>query len=294
MSLPPGILLVDKPPGPTSHDAVDRIRTVTGLRKVGHAGTLDPFASGLLLLLLGSATRLSEYFLGLEKEYEATARLGVETSTYDPEGEVVQESEAWASLTEEAVQEVLCEVPGTRLQEPPRYSAKKVGGEAAHRRVRRGEEVALKPVEVTIHEMELVSFDPPDLRFRMRCSSGTYVRAVARDLGWALGAGAHLTGLRRTGIGRFCLQEAVPLASIRDKEEVQRRLIPPAEALGHLPAIEVSGAEAARIRHGQALPTDRPEPSGGEPVRILLEGGLIAVGAISGGRLCPRKVLDHG
>jgi len=248
----------------------------------------------LLLLLLGSATRLSEYFLTLEKEYEATARLGVETSTYDPEGEVLAQSEAWASLTEEALREVLGEVSGTQLQEPPRYSAKKVGGEAAHRRVRRGEEVVLKPVEVTIHEMELVSFDLPDLRFRMRCSSGTYVRAVARDLGRALGVGAHLTRLRRTGIGRFSQEEAVPLISIQDRAEVQGHLIPAATALGHLPAIEISGAEAARIRHGQALPTDGPEPSGGGPVRILLEGELIAVGAVSGGRLFPRKVLDHG
>lgn len=285
---------MDKPSGPTSHDAVARIRKVSGLRRVGHAGTLDPFASGLLLLLVGSATRLSEYLLGLEKEYEATARLGVETSTHDPEGEILGVSHGWASLTEEAIREAVATFRGTQLQEPPRYSAKKVGGEAAHRRVRRGEDVVLKPVEVTIHEIGLVSYRPPELRFRVRCSSGTYVRALARDLGRVLGVGAHLTGLRRTGIGGFSLEEAAPLAAILDEAEVRRRLISPAAALGHLPAIEISAAEAVRIRHGQALPTDRREPPGEVPVRILLEGELIAVGAVSGGRLCPRKVLDHG
>ena len=293
MILPPGVLLVDKPVGPTSHDVVSHVRRVARLRRVGHAGTLDPFASGLLLLLLGQATRLSEYFLPLDKAYEATALLGIETSTHDPEGEVVREDPGWTSLSSEEVEEALVGFSGAILQEPPLYSSKKVRGEAAHRRVRRGEKVSLAAAAVTIHEISLLEFTPPEVRFQIRCSSGTYIRALGRDLGRTLGVGAHLTALVRTGIGTLGVDFAAPLEALRDPETVGERRISPARALSHLPSVEVNASEGKRIRQGQFLPVEGETLPEGEPVRILLGGELLAVGAREGNDLRPRKVLVH-
>lgn len=294
MNVSPGVLLVDKPVGPTSHDVVSRVRRVTGLRKVGHTGTLDPFASGLLLILLGSATRLSEYFLALDKTYRATARLGVETSTHDLQGEVVREDPNWETLGEGEVRDALAAFGGTLRQLPPRYSSKKIGGESAHRRVRRGEDVALEPVEVQVHEISLQDFAPPEVRFRLRCSSGTYVRALARDLGRGLGVGAHLTGLVREGIGGFSLESALPLDDVADGVPLERSLLSPSVALSHLPSVAVPKGDAARIRQGQLLPLPAAGIPEGKPIRILLDGDLLAIGEVSGNRLRPRKVLSHG
>lgn len=294
MTFPPGILLVDKPVGPTSHDVVSHIRRTAGLRRVGHAGTLDPFASGLLLLLLGQATRLSEYLLCLDKSYEATARLGIETSTHDLEGEISREFGGWETLTEADVRGALAGLEGSILQVPPRFSSKKVGGEAAHRRVRRGEEVSLDPVRVTIHSISLLSLTGSELRFQVRCSSGTYVRALARDLGRVLGVGAHLTGLVRTNIGAFDLGAASRLEDLQDRAGVEERLVPSALALSHLPAVQVSVSEATRIRRGQSVSVGGPLPPEGEPVRILFAGELLAIGALKGDEIRPRKVLSNG
>lgn len=292
MTLFPGVLLVNKPAGPTSHDVVSRVRKAAGIRRVGHAGTLDPFASGLLLLLLGKATRLSEYLLALDKRYEATARLGIETSTHDLEGEIVTENRDWTSVSRSDIEEALAEFEGSILQAPPRFSSKKVKGEAAHRRARRGEDVVLEPVPVTIHSVSLLQFTAPELRFKVRCSSGTYVRALARDLGRTLGVGAHLTGLVRTGIGSFDVSAAADLTDLRDRTAVEDRLIPPSVALSHLPSVEINAAEAEKIRRGQFVPLAGSRPPDGETVRILRDGALLAVGAVNGDRLRPRKVLS--
>lgn len=286
-----GVLLVDKPAGPTSHDVVARVRSLAGIRRVGHAGTLDPFASGLLILLLGKATRLSEYLLGLEKEYVATAELGVETTTHDPEGEVVREDAGWTALTTSTIEDALSSFLGTNLQEPPSYSAKKIRGVAAHRRVRRGEEVEMKPVEVSIHEIRLLELGLPRVQFRLRCSAGTYVRAVARDLGRSLGVGAHLTGLRRTGIGSWSVSNAVALDDLREDQGWGERLLSPARALSHLPAVAVERDQARQIRNGQEISMEGPTIPQGEPIRILLDGELVAVGIAQGSALRPRKVL---
>jgi len=289
-----GILLVDKPSGPTSHDVVGRIRKAADTRRVGHAGTLDPFASGLLLLLLESSTRLSEYFLGMDKEYEATVHLGVETATHDLQGEVVSESPDWGHLSSQHLEEALEGLRGKILQKPPAYSAKKIQGESAHRRVRRGEEVDLAPVEVEIKELRVLEVTLPDLRLGVRCSSGTYIRALARDMGRALKVGGHLSSLRRTAIGPFSLASASPLDDLRDIQGVQERLLAPAVALAHFPSIEVGEDEAARIRQGQFLPVQAlgiPEET---PLRILMDGELVAVAAREGGHLKPRKVFAHG
>lgn len=294
MTLPAGILLVDKPEGPTSHDVVDHVRRATGIRRVGHGGTLDPFATGLLLLTLGHATRLSEYFLGMAKGYHATLKLGVETDSFDGEGEVTREDPGWDLISREDVERALPGLTGSILQTPPSLSAKKIRGEAAHRRVRRGEDVTLDPVEVTVMELTLTEFQPPLLHLEVLCSSGTYVRALARDLGRVLGVGAHLTALRRTRIGPFFVTEASALPDLDGPESVRDALISPAQALAHMPSVEVEPADAARIRHGQALPTVGNGLPDGESVRVLQGGELVAVAFIEGNRLRPRKVMAHG
>ncbi len=288
-----GMLLLDKPPGPTSHDVVGRVRTATGVRRVGHAGTLDPFASGLLILLVGPATRLSEYFLGMDKSYEATARLGVETDTHDRDGVVVGENPGWQDLDRERIQEALSGFLGVNPQLPPRFSAKKVRGEPAHRRVRRGETVELESVDVEITRLELMNLRLPDLALRVRCSSGTYVRALARDLGRALGVGAHLTALRRTAIGPFGVAAALPLGELEGLGSLGELLIPPARAMGHLPAVEIGAEEAALVRQGRFLSLEGRSFPEGEPLCILREGTLLAVGCRVGNEIRPRKVLGH-
>lgn len=264
------------------------------MSRVGHAGTLDPFASGLLLLLLGSATRLSEYFLGMDKGYDATMRLGMETDSLDPEGKVVRKTPGWEQITVEEIEEAMDGLTGRILQTPPAYSAKKVRGEAAHRRVRRGEDVSLSPVEVTVREMTLAGVHLPFLRLRVLCSSGTYVRALARDLGDSLGVGAHLTALRRTSIGPFHVSGAVTLASLVDADSILAAAIPPALALSHLPAVDVEPEQATRIRQGQSLAVAGTETTEGALVRVLLDGELVAVASREEGRLRPRKVMVHG
>lgn len=287
-----GALLVDKPVGPTSHDMVARVRKAAGTRRVGHAGTLDPFASGLLILLLGKATRLSEHLLGLDKEYEATARLGVETASADPEGEVVRESQDWKLLSRDQVAGALDGFRGKITQVPPVYSSKKIRGEAAHRRVRRGEVVEMKEVEVTIHDIQLLSVDLPLVRFRIRCSSGTYVRAVGRDLGRSLDVGAHLTGLRRTEIGGFSVTEALAPEFFDDPEVWRAKILAPARAVAHLPALPVNSREAERLRQGQEIPFPNSDVSPETPVRILLDDTLVGIGFLREGRLRPKRVLD--
>lgn len=289
-----GVLPVDKAPGPTSHDLVASIRRTAGIRKVGHAGTLDPFASGLLLVLLGSATRLSEYFLGMDKAYEAVVRLGVETDSHDVDGEVVSEGSGWADVSSEGIERALEPLRGSILQRPPAFSSKKVKGEPAHRRVRRGEAVELEPVEVVIHELAVTEVALPDLHLHVSCSSGTYIRALARDLGRALGVGGHLTALRRTGIGPFPVSDARPLEAYSSPGKITRHLIPPALALGHLPAIEIGRDEAARIRQGQFLAVERGDLPEQTPLRVLLDGELVAVAAREGEQIRPRKVLANG
>jgi len=284
------VLAVDKPEGPTSHDVVAAARKALSERRVGHTGTLDPFASGLLLLCVGRATRLAEYFSGLDKEYEAEARLGISTDTLDREGVVVAESEGWTEVTEEALEAALGTLRGAIEQIPPQYSAKKVEGERAYKSARDGRRVELPPVPVTVHELTLTGFEPPFVRFRVRCSSGTYVRALARDLGAALGTGAHLTALRRTAVGSWSVEGALSLDDLADPALVMDAAVEPLAALAHLPALEVDGAAAARLAHGQAveLPTAAP---GTGVVAVAHEGALVAVGEAAEGVIRPRKVF---
>ncbi len=290
-----GFLRVDKPIGPTSHDVVRIARRALSERRVGHAGTLDPFASGLLLLGVGPATRLTEYLGDLDKSYEAVARLGTVTSTLDPEGEVIATSEAWREVTESGLLDALAPLTGPIDQLPPSYSAKKVDGERAYRKARRGEAVELAPARITIHELELLDWTPPDLTFRVRCSTGTYVRAIARDLGEALGVGGHLTWLRRTRIGNFEVADAIPVGEMEGGASLSGAWLTPLEAMGHLPRLEVDEVTTARLIHGQS--PDLSEVSGsevldeGRPAAVVGRDELICVGRREGERLRPSKVF---
>ena len=285
-----GVLLIDKPIGPTSHDIVREARARLGLRRVGHAGTLDPFASGLLLLCLGPSTRISQYLSAMGKTYQATARLGVSTSTHDLDGDVVDDSSRWRELDERTVRDALEALQGAILQVPPRYSAKKLQGTAAHRRSRRGEMVELEPVPVEVYEIREIRCALPFVAFAVRCSSGTYVRALARDLGAALGTGAHLTSLRRTAVGSLSVRDAVPVGELREEVPAAAHL-PAARALAHLPAVRVGEEDAARLACGQAVePTLEPVPDA-DPVVALERGTLVAIGVGRGGVLRPRKVF---
>lgn len=292
MEVRPGeVLLVDKPAGPTSHDVVARARRILGERKVGHTGTLDPFASGLLVLCVGAATRLAEYLSDLEKTYEAHAVFGERTDTLDPEGEVVERDEAWRRLDRERVETALGALAKVAEQVPPQFSAKKVGGEAMYRKARRGERVDLPAVPVRISDLELLDLDLPRVRFRMRCSSGTYVRAVARDLAASLGTCGRLEELRRTAIGDFRVSDAVPADRLDDLERKEGARRSPADALAHLPMLDVPASDARRMAHGQGVETAPDGVPEGVPVATLADGVLIAVAERSGTRLRPRKVF---
>lgn len=287
-----GLILVDKPVGPTSHDVVARVRRTRGTRRVGHTGTLDPFASGLLLICVNRATRLVEYLHGFPKEYIAVAELGRVTDTLDPEGEVTATQEGWQSLEMAGISAALDELAARRSQLPPVFSAKKVAGEAAHRRIRRGEEVRLEPVPVTIHGLELLGWDPPFLEFRALVSTGTYIRAMARDVGEILGVGGHLRHLRRTGIGPFQVTQAVALDALDDAARVDRAWVSSLEALGHLPQVELTWAEVEAVLAGRPVPA--PGESSilpGDPVALAADGRLLAVAEARGDVLQPRKVF---
>jgi tRNA pseudouridine55 synthase len=230
----------------------------------------------------------------MDKEYEATVRLGVETASHDGEGEVVSRDSGWKHVRVHELEAALEGLRGRISQRPPVYSAKKVRGEAAHRRVRRGEQVKLEPVEVEVYDLTVLEVELPRVRLQVRCSSGTYIRALARDLGRSLKVGGHLSDLRRTAIGPFSVTSASSLDALSDPEAIQANLLPPALALAHLPSVEVGPDEAARIRQGRFLSTHGTEIPENIPVLLLLDGDLLAVAAREGDQLRPRKVLGAG
>lgn len=288
-----GVLAVDKPEGPSSHDVVAAARRALGVRRIGHTGTLDPFASGLLLLCVGWATRLAEYLVGRSKRYEAVARLGLSTDTDDGTGTVLARSDAWRELPESAVRAAFEDQRGRIEQRPPAYSAKKVAGERAYRRARRGEALALEPVVVEILSLDVVAVDPPFVHFGLECSSGTYVRAIARDAGERLGTGAHLVSLRRTAIGDVAVSSAVPMDALGDPDAVAAAWRTPLDALAHMPRFEVDTPVAERLRQGVAvaLPDSASVGRNEGPVAVVCGGALVAVAEWAEDRLRPRKVF---
>jgi tRNA pseudouridine55 synthase len=314
-----GILIIDKPDGWTSHDVVARARRLLREKRIGHTGTLDPFATGVLVLLLGRATRLAQFLSGAEKEYEATIRLGYSTDTGDltgarREGEGVDETaKDCAAVTREELESALAPLRGEIEQVPPMYSAKKVGGKKLYELARRGEEIEREAVRVSVREFEIIadgdgSFMKSngdatcDVRARVVCSAGTYVRALAESVGAALGAGAHLAALRRTRAGEFPIERAVTLESLQrfveegpPVENGAEFLLPIEAALPHMPAAHLTAEEARRVRHGAAVGARGAEGlEDGARVALFDEGGaLLAVGSYDSerGAFRPRVML---
>lgn len=275
-----GLLLVDKPVGMTSHDVVDHIRRAAGFRRVGHTGTLDPAATGLLILCLGKATRLSEHLTGLDKTYQGIMRLGIVTDSYDLDGAVLEQCEPPA-LTVEGIQ-VLCDaLTGEIDQVPPMVSAVKVGGRRLYKAARRGEEVDRKPRRIVVHEFRALRYDPPDVEIRVSCSSGTYVRSLCHEVGRTVGCGAVLASLRRTWVGRYSVEQAAPVDVFRTPEDVAARLLPMDQALD-LPSVVVQDAARGLLAAGTTLVSSNLD--GECPVRagwVQLKSGsgeLLALG----------------
>ena len=225
-----GLLLVDKPSGPTSHDVVAQIRRRFRIPKVGHGGTLDPMATGLLVILLGKGTKISDRVMGHDKTYEATLRLGIETDSQDADGQVVAEKDA-AAITAEQVAAQMKARLGDQMQMPPMVSAIKIKGVPLYKLARKGETVERPPKLIHLYRFDLLDFTPPDARFVVECTKGTYVRTLAHDIGQALGVGAHLAQLRRTKIGRFDVAHAATLAELLALPSLESKIVPLAAAL---------------------------------------------------------------
>lgn len=228
-----GILLIDKPSGCTSHDVVDKVRRILKMRAVGHAGTLDPSATGLLVILVGKATKVSQYLMSLDKTYEGEFTLGIETNSHDSDGEVVAELPIPSGLTEEALKGKMAEFLGDQYQTPPMFSAKKVNGVPLYKLARKGQEVVREPRFINISKFELLSWESPKGRFVLSCSKGTYVRTVCNDLGKRIGCGAHMTALRRISSNKFDVANAVSLEELAQMTPVaiKKTLIPVREAV---------------------------------------------------------------
>ncbi len=277
---PDGLVLVDKPGGITSHDAVDCVRRALGTRKVGHAGTLDPMATGLLVVGVGRATRLLRFLSALDKVYEGSAHLGVTTDTLDADGEVVARAET-ASVTPDAVRAAMSALRGGSLQRPPAYSAVKVGGRRMYDAARGGERLDAPARPIRVDAFDLVRLEGERLDFHVACSSGTYVRVLLAEVGERLGCGAHLTRLRRTTIGGYGVAEARPPDDPRPIHPVER-------AVAHLPRLVLDREEAAAAGHGRVL-----GPWGAEgPYGVFApDGELIGVYEAAGGVAKPQVIL---
>lgn len=246
-----GVVVIDKPAGITSHDVVNRLRRLSKIRRIGHAGTLDPLATGVLILCLGRTTRLVEYLVGLPKTYEATVRLGQTTNTYDAEGEIIQERPI--AVEKHQLEKALTNFRGPIQQQPPLYSAIKHKGQPLYKLARQGIEVERPTRPVTIYELTLLKFQPPEVQLLVNCSSGTYIRSLAHDLGEALGCGGHIIALRRTTVGNFQVASATPLESLT-AENWTEFLQPSDMAVAHLPHHDFSQVEAHKLQLGQRVP----------------------------------------
>lgn len=287
-----GVLVVDKPIGLTSHQVVQVIRRGTNIKRAGHTGTLDPRASGVLVVLVGPAVRLSEYVSAEDKRYQATIKLGERTDTYDGDGVIT--NTASVEVTKEQFEEALSHFVGEIEQVPPPYSAIKVKGQHAYDRARAGEEFELESRIIKVHSLELVEWNMPEVVVDVHCSSGTYVRSLANDLGNMLGCGANLVGLRRTKSGRFTLKDANPLRKLTEAFEDNswyQYLIPAAEALSDWPSITLSNDEVDLVRHGHRIVREQVDE---KMIRAITEQGeLVALMEfdLESGEYQPKKVF---
>src|SRR5438876_2950939 len=304
-----GALIIDKPAGLTSHDVVARVRNIISERQVGHTGTLDPFATGVLVILVGRVTRLAQFLSGAEKEYEAIIRLGYATDTGDATGGSISETKRCAEVPRGAIEAAFASVRGEIEQTPPMYSAKKVAGRKLYELARRGQEIERKPVRVTISKFESMSHDDGllqenddgtcDLKVRVVCSAGTYVRTLAEDFGKRLGIGAHLAELRRTRAGDFKIDDAIKLEQLNEfvrSNSIEQILISPDTMLSHLPTVQLNADDVRRTLHGIDMQMEDSEWPGGQPVRISFGSELIAVGTYDRNRniVHPTVVIATG
>lgn len=284
-----GILNLDKPAGLTSHDVVSRVRRLSEMRRVGHAGTLDPLATGVLVVALGRATRLLEYVVGQPKTYEAVVRLGQTSTTYDAEGELSPPAPL-LELSSAALEEALDPFRGPISQVPPMHSALKRGGQRLYELARQGVTVEREPRPVTIYDLQLLDWRPPDLSLRVQCSAGAYIRSLAHDLGQALGVGGYLAALRRTAVGSFTLAHATALDTL-DTENIAASLLPPDSAVAHLPILSVDGEAARQLRHGQRLPRQAARGDAGL-ARVYGPGGdFVGIVSAAGAAWKPEKIF---
>jgi tRNA pseudouridine55 synthase len=308
-----GVLVIDKPQGITSHDVVGRARHILHERRIGHTGTLDPFATGVLVVLLGRATRLAQFLSGVDKEYQAIIRLGYATDTGDPTGTPIPESAASknrthsGNWTEQEIEAALQSLRGDIEQVPPMYSAKKVEGKRLYELARRGESIERRPIQVFIHEFEPISPEGQlikdnhdgtfDIAVRVSCSSGTYVRTLAEDFGKRLYVGAHLAELRRTRVGDLQLDQAITLDQLKvhkNEESLGTVVLPPGAALSRLPFVHLTAEDVRRANHGREVRVTEAEWADGENVKMCdMDEHLVAVGQYdaTAKRLHPRVVL---
>ena len=303
--VPHGVLIVNKPDGWTSHDVVQRVRTVLGIQKVGHAGTLDPHATGVLPILIGKGTKIAQYLLDWDKEYVAVLQLGRTTDTQDAWGTVLEER-VCESLSEDDVRSSFMGFRGPIQQVPPMYSAVKVGGQPLYKKARKGQTVERRAKTVVIHELEIQRMAIPEVSFRVVCSKGTYVRTLCADIGDRLGVGGHLKWLQRRRVGPLHLDQAVEMESLTDVSQLDGAWWSLDRVLKELPAVEVQGDDARKVLHGNAIPWNRVEWVGenpdtttlGEGMRVRVknkEGSLLALGKgplLQSGLSGPALVLD--
>jgi len=290
-----GVLILDKPAALTSHDVVNRVRRILAQRSVGHLGTLDPMATGVLPLVVGSLTRLAQFYTSAEKTYEGTIRFGFATDTYDAEGEPTTAPQP-VTLQPEDLEAVAAQFRGVIEQTPPPFSAKKIGGVPAYKLARKQKEVVLKPVQVEIKEFEILAVEPDRARFRARVASGTYLRSVAHDLGRLLGCGAHLESLRRTAVAEFTLDDAHTLEQLAEAATtgaLDDLFVHPRKLLPQLPSVTADEANAARIRSGRTV--NLPELSRSRQVKVFSgQRELIAIATRVAGTLFHPKIVLCG
>jgi tRNA pseudouridine55 synthase len=293
-----GVLIIDKPAGFTSHDVVARVRRIVGQKGVGHLGTLDPLATGVLPLVLGNMTRLAQFYLASEKSYEGVIRFGFATDTYDAEGEMVGEKQE-PSLTTEQVRELAGKFLGTIQQTPPPFSAKKINGVPAYKLARKKKDVVLQPVSVEIKQFDISKLEASRVQFAAQVASGTYLRSIAHEMGQLAGCGAHLESLRRTSVGEFQLADAHTLAEVEQAaggegngpEGIGDLLVHPRKLLPTLPSVTADAEAAAKIRHGMAV--NLPDFSRAREVKVFAgQRDLIAIASrVAGTLFHPRIVL---
>jgi len=284
-----GVLIVDKPAGMTSHDVVARVRRLAGERSVGHLGTLDPMATGVLPLVLGRMTRLAQFYAASEKSYEGEIRFGFATDTYDADGEPIGGPQP-VGLTLEQVRAAAVGFRGSIQQTPPPFSAKKVGGVPAYKLARKKKEVELKPIRVEVREFEILGLEGDRASFRAHVASGTYLRSVAHDLGQLLGVGAHLASLRRTRVGEFGLEDAHTLEQIEQADDVEKLCVHPRRILPEFPSVTATEENLARIRNGMAV--NLPEMSRAPLVKVFAgQAELVCIASRVAGTLFHPKVV---